>query len=319
MGPFNLVEAFQIKPFTTHQMIDFFKQIEGCYRFRDSTRQAIMEYSAGAPGVVGSLIQFLIDHCKYDQERHEWEHWLKIQNFSLDLHRYNWTYDKIRGDLQQLSESDWKLLGLLLKDDVRGYSAVFSPNRDKLVQMGVVTDGADSSELRFSSEMMRRLCLEAVPIREIDIDTSADDPLELLVVSLQFMKPALIREVKSGSSPSKVAFQFELYASIRGIFKTTNTSHSVLAEARDFYDSDNRRLDLIVSNRTKYGYELKSNVLRESAIKSAAQQAGGYRQLLNIDTMFLVKFLPQSHTVQRVYDVGYPDVKILYVFFPGYL
>ncbi|GMF13201.1 unnamed protein product [Phytophthora lilii] len=133
--------------------------------------EAIMGYSAGVPGVFGSSIRYSIDpHDKCDQERHEWEHWFKIQNFSDYLATHNWTYDKIREDLQKLSQSDWYLLGSLLKNDDSGFTDAFDTGRRKLLQMVVViTSSRNARKLEFSSEMVRRLCLEALPIREISV------------------------------------------------------------------------------------------------------------------------------------------------------
>jgi hypothetical protein len=47
-------------------------------------------------------------------------------------------------------------------------------------------------ELRFSSEMMRQVCMEAQQIREIDQVISENDPFELLSVSLRWMRPSVI-------------------------------------------------------------------------------------------------------------------------------
>lgn len=320
--PFNLAEGFPVKRFSSDQMSAFFKQIEERFPFQDSTRQAIMEYSSGAPGVFGSLVRYSIDRAKCNQERHEWEDWFKIQNFSNYLDTYNRTYKRIQEDLQELGQSDWDLLCLLLKDGVRGSSAELVTSRDKLLRMGVVIAGArDPTKLEFSSEMMRRLCLEALPIREIRVVATADDPLELFVVSLRFVNPESIRHVlvKNKLSPSESVFQFELFASIRGIFMTNNISDkNVLAEARDPHDTGNQRLDIIVTNGVKYGYELKADKLTQTEITAAVEQADGYRELLNITSMFMVNFVPRGHSLRPpVYSVeGYPDVKIVHVFFP---
>ncbi|OWY91136.1 hypothetical protein PHMEG_00040414 [Phytophthora megakarya] len=101
ISPFNLGTLFQVKRFSTQQMRDFFKLIERTCQFRSSTQVAIMEYSAGATGVFGSLIRHSSDYVKYNQERHEWERWFKIQNFSRYLDFYNSTYKKIREDLKK--------------------------------------------------------------------------------------------------------------------------------------------------------------------------------------------------------------------------
>ncbi|KAK1940814.1 hypothetical protein P3T76_007520 [Phytophthora citrophthora] len=70
VSPFNLAEVFQVQPFSTDQMCEFFQQIEERYPFRDSTCQGIMEYSSGAPGVFGSLVRYSIDNEQFNVERH---------------------------------------------------------------------------------------------------------------------------------------------------------------------------------------------------------------------------------------------------------
>ncbi|KAG1688434.1 hypothetical protein DVH05_003740 [Phytophthora capsici] len=258
-GPFNLCEAFQVEPFSTDQMNEFFEQIKTRYRFGDSVRQAIMEYSAGAPGVFGSLVRYSIDSHKCNQERHEWEHWFKIQHFSFYLKIRRWTFKR-----------------------------------------------------------QQDLCLEALPVREVSVVATADDPLELFAVSLEFVDPETIRHIyREKLAPCESVFQFELYASIREIFKASNIpSENVLAEARHY--KQNQRLDIIINNGVNYGYELKSNQLTETEMTAAVKEADDSRQLLDISKMFLVNFVPRSHSLQLpVYTIEkYPDVKIIHVFFP---
>ncbi|GMF12343.1 unnamed protein product [Phytophthora lilii] len=186
--------------------------------------------------------------------------------------------------------------------------------------MGVVIASRDASKLEFSSEMMRRLCVEALPLREFRVVASANDPLELLAVSLRFISPKSVRHsnVKKKLSLSESVFHFELYASIRGILKANNSTKTVLAEASDSYDTGKRRLDIIDRNGEKYGYELKLIQLSKNEIIRAVQQADGYRRLLKFDAMFVINFVPQGHSIQQlVYNVqAYPRVKVIYVFFP---
>ncbi|OWY93919.1 Crinkler (CRN) [Phytophthora megakarya] len=134
--------------------------------------------------------------------------------------------------------------------------------------MGVVIDGTRETPVEFSSEMMRRLCFEALPVRETERVANTDDPFELFAASLGLKR---------------------VYASIRGIFKANSVStKNVFAEARDPYDKLTRRLNIIVSNGGMYGYEFKANLLKENDIKAAVRQADDYRELLKIDRMFLV-------------------------------
>ncbi|KAG9409019.1 hypothetical protein AC1031_019280 [Aphanomyces cochlioides] len=152
VSPFNLATIVKTDRFTADQLIAFFKLIEPPFPFTDSTRNAIMEYSGGAPGVFGSLIRFSIDNVKWKVERHEWETWLKITTFSEYLKKYNFTYSRIRDDLQKLSTEAWKTLEALLMNGASIHRS--SVGADILLRMGIVFEGTDSTVV-FSSEMMR--------------------------------------------------------------------------------------------------------------------------------------------------------------------
>ncbi|KAH9104053.1 hypothetical protein LEN26_012917 [Aphanomyces euteiches] len=144
-------------------MIAFFKLIELSYDFTEWTRGAIMDYSGGAPGVFGSLIRITTDHCKWHLERHEWDEWFNIQTFSYYLDNYNWTYRRIRNDLKDLSAEAWEVLKSLLQDSnccsEMGDATVI------LLEMVIIIKGTNS--MAFSSENMRRICMDALPIRDI--------------------------------------------------------------------------------------------------------------------------------------------------------
>ncbi|KAF0711065.1 Aste57867_5402 [Aphanomyces stellatus] len=316
VSPFNLCNAFKVERFSVDQMSNFFKLIEPTYDFTESTRSAIIDYSGGAPGVFGSLIRFSTDNWTWKLERHEWDDWFKIHSFSEYLNKYNWTYSRIRNDLTDMCAATWKALeSLLLKGSSIRRSDV-GDEADKLLQMGIVIEGTDST-LMFSSEMMRRVCLEALPIRDIKQVENADSPLDLLAASLQFMKPEVISHslMTNRQCPSESVFQFELYSSIRAIFASNKTTKHVLAEARQL--NDRRRLDIIISNGVKYGFELKSNCLTSTEIIAATSQANGYQEALAIDKMFMVNFVPQTHTMDEIYEVvEYPNVQIIHVRFP---
>jgi Crinkler effector protein N-terminal domain/ATPase family associated with various cellular activities (AAA) len=318
ISPFNLFTAIRMKRFTVEQMSQFFTLIAPWYHFAESTRVAIMEYSGGAPGVFGSLIRFSSEFKQCKQERSQWESWFKIQQFSEYLKIYNWTYRCIRDDLVRMSDSNEKTLTWLLQND----SGVFrshlddTDTADELLQMGVLLESEHDGSLVFVSEVMRRVCLETLPIREISHILTNENPLELLAVSLRFMKPEAIRHIHASNrqSPSEAIFQFELYASIRGILKSKIfANRHVLAEARRV--EDRRQLDIIVFfYGVKHGYELKVNQLTRKAITDAAAQADGYRKLLQIDEMLLVNFVHNGHQIDPVYQIdAYPKVQIVHV------
>ncbi|KAH9071744.1 hypothetical protein Ae201684P_015519 [Aphanomyces euteiches] len=314
VSPFNLCAIFKTERFSADQMISFFKLIEPRYSFTDSTRIAIMDYSGGAPGVFGSLIRFSIDNCKWTVERHKWESWLKITAFTEYLDKYNWTYSRIRDDLKEMSAETWKTLQTLLMNGASIHRSVVGA--DALLRMGITIEATDSTVV-FSSEMMRRVCLEALPIRDIKQVVSSENPLELFAASLQFLKPGTITHylVTNRQCPSEAVFQFELYSSIRGILASNNASRHILAEAGE--RDDRRRLDIIICNGVKYGFELKSNQLTATNITAAVSQANGYRTLLAIDKMFMVNFVPQSHSMDEIYQVDeFPHVQIIHVRFP---
>lgn len=92
----------------------------------------------------------------------------------------------------------------------------------------MITEG-DNGALEFSSPMMRRVCLEALPIRHIDEVLAADDPLELLATSLQYMETDVIGALK-GQTPSESALQCELYESIRGFSRRTAFRQGILSQ-----------------------------------------------------------------------------------------
>jgi hypothetical protein len=314
VSPFNLCSLIKIEPFTDHQMANFFDQVSMSYQFTASTRLAIMSYSSGAPGVFGSLIRFTIDNSMWRCELSEWHSWFKIQHFGDYMLRYNTTYERIRSDLQQMRAEDWNALNYLLI-----HQKAASDNRlefDHLLQMGVLIHDT-KGELRFSSEMMRQVCMEAQPIREIDQVISENDPFELLSVSLRWMRPSVIGHtlVANQQSPSEAVFQFELYASMRGLLQKHKCPRKVLAEAREV--GDRRRLDITISNGKTYGFELKANKLTAAEIEAAVEQADGYRRILNIDTMFVVNFVPRGHALRDVYLIdGYAEIKVIHVCFP---
>ncbi|KAF1335414.1 hypothetical protein FI667_g1059, partial [Globisporangium splendens] len=317
VSPFNLANLIRVQPFSNQQMSDFFEMIKPRFDFTASTRRAVMDYPAGAPGIFGTLIRFTVDELMWTSDISEWHSWFKIRNFSKYLSNYNWTYCRIQEDLQGMNESGWEALTYVLMHQKVIGSGPRELSFDRLLRMGILIEGKRGT-LLFSSEMMRRVCMEAQPVRVINQVAFGEDPFELLCLSLQFMKPSIVgnHRVTNRESPSEAVFQFELYASIRSILHTSKCSRSVLAKARD--PGDKRRLDIIISNGVTYGYELKSNKLTKAEIESAVKQAEDYRHLLAIDKMFMVNFVPRSRALDDVYQIeGYPDIKIIHVCFPA--
>jgi hypothetical protein len=303
-------------------MSKFFELIESKHNFSNLIRIGIMEYSLGAPGVFGSLIRFAIDKEMYESDRCEWNYWFKVCSFSDYLKHYNQTYERFQEDLKNLNEQGWKALNVLLANHSIGNNQFVTDEAIKfgfeaLQEMGIAIKN-NAGDLKFSSEMVRRICLEAVPLREISEAVYTDDPLQLLMLSLRFINPETIKHnfVQNKESPSEAVFQFELYSSIRGIFKKYSVSPIyLLAEARGL--TDQKKLDILITNGKKHGYELKSNQRRESEIKAAVEQANGYREKLKLDSIFLVNFVPRNGTCAEIYKVrSFPRVNIIYVRFP---
>ena len=154
-------------------------------------------------------------------------------------------------------------------------------------------------------------------MREIDQILSNDGPLELLSVSLSWMRPIVIRNelvVANRQSSSEAIFQFELYASIRAILLKHDATRKVFAETRGFGE---KKLDIMIRNGTSYGFELKLNKLRRRELEDAAEQADGYRRFLRIDKMMLVNFVPQGHLMDDVYHIeAFQDIQVIHVRYP---
>jgi hypothetical protein len=101
---------------------------------------------------------------------------------------------------------------------------------------------------------------------------------------------------------------------MRSVLKKYRINFKVLAEARLL--GDKRRLDIIISNGMKYGFELESNILYARQIEAAVREADAHRHHLRIDKMFLVNFVPQGHLFDEVYELqDFSDIKIIYVVF----
>lgn len=318
-APFNIGELIQAKCFSVRQMSDFFMLIQPMYCFKEATREAIMEYSSGAPGVFGSLVKFSVDRGKCSQERHGWEDWFKIQNFACYLNEYNPSYVKIQESVRKLSEPDWRVLTLLLRGEVGGFGSEWNHATTTLQLLGVVTIGA-SGDLEFSSEMMRRLCLEALPIRDIEPVASARDPLELLAAALRLMDPKAMGHSfgKDPIFPTESVLQFQMYTSIRGIAKANNTScTSILAETHGVRGKQKRSIITISNfeNGVKVGFEIKATQPTEEALLTAVGDADRSRHLLGIQAMFLVNFAPRTSLLEEgVHQVCEFPVKVVHVF-----
>ncbi|KAL7688442.1 putative P-loop containing nucleoside triphosphate hydrolase [Plasmopara halstedii] len=264
-SPFNVGNMIKMAPFSVEQMSAFFKLIDPRYSFPQSLQCGIMKYSSGAPGVFGSLIRFTVDKDKWTLEWREWERGSKWVHFP--------------GDLRSLTELEWEALKYILEDNgsltastVEGYCGIAVRGDqqrrlvDPLLRMGI---------------MMCRVCVEALPEREIHQAANTDDPVLLLSVALGQVYPKTISNhlVRNRQAPTLT----------RGIYAEVKTPGS------------RRRADILIANGVRVAYELKSNQLRESEIEAAAKQADGYRQQFNVDRMVVVNFVPMGHTLDEVY------------------
>jgi hypothetical protein len=200
-SPFNVGHLVRVDRFSLEQMNAFFSLIAPRYRFSESIRRAICRYSSGAPGVFESMIRFTADNGKCSIERCEWERWFKVDAFAGYLAAYNNTYRRIQDELQGLTEVEWKAVQYVLGHDGERITAsrvegncgipVRSNHENRLVdplhRMGVLIEGSDGA-LALVSQMMHRVCVEALPGREIKQVAHTEDPLELLCVALQAPK-----------------------------------------------------------------------------------------------------------------------------------
>lgn len=316
--PFNTYSHVTVGPFTVQQMDHFFGQIAFSYDFTPSIRLAIMDYSSGAPGVFGSLICFTINHRMWNCEFKEWHSWFKFQMFRQYLKLYNITYERIRTELHHLSTDDWKALNYML---IHGNASIFSsPSQTldfgTLLQMGLFVQ-AMTGELSFASEMMRRICMEAQPVRDMERALLDDTPLELLSASIRCMRPNIIGDalVANQKSHREAIFQFELYSAMRGIMQRNDCTQQILAETRGH--GENQRFDILISGgggSISCGFELKSNKRTIAEIETAVKQADSHKQLLGIDKMFVVNFVPRIQVMDDVYHIDYfPDIKVVHV------
>ncbi|GMF10516.1 unnamed protein product [Phytophthora lilii] len=326
-SPFNVGDMIKIMPFSVEQMSAFFKLIKPRYSFPQSLQCGIMKYSSGAPGVFGSLIRFTVDNDKWTLEWHEWEPWFKVGAFSGYLTQYNNTYHRIQGDLRSLTELEWEALKYILEDNgsltastVEGYCGIAVRGDqqrrlvDPLLRMGIVVQGS-SGELAIVSEMMR-VCVEALPEREIHQAANTDDPVLLLSVALGQVYPKTISNhlVRNRQAPRESAFHHELYSTIRDILKKGALTRGIYAEVKT--PGSRRRADILIANGVRVAYELKSNQLRESEIEAAAKQADEYRQQFSVDRMLVVNFVPIGHTLDEVYRfMRFPRVQIVHARF----
>jgi ATPase family associated with various cellular activities (AAA) len=309
ISPFNFMK---VKPFTIEQMISFFATIRPSYPF-DASMLAIVDYSSGVPGVFGSLIRFTIDFQKFDFEAQAWHRWFNSPHITaMYLKMCNTSYKRIQEDLQRLNDSDWEALTFVILHRYKPSNS--RPNElkfERLVDMGLIKKDA-KGELCFSSMVMEKICLEAQSVQKM----SQDDPFDLLALSISWMQPDIIRHLVATNQKSSdvSALHFELYAAMRGVLKKYITRWKVLAEVQVLGNKE--RLDIIISNGTRYGLELKSNILHSKEIEAAVKEAEAYRKHLGTAKMFLVNVVPQGYHMDEVYELqDFSDIKIIHVVF----
>lgn len=98
VGPFNLCDIVKALCFSAQQKRSFFELIEPSHYLTDEIQRLIMDYSHGAPGAVGSLIRFSIDHGMNQTEGDDWESWFTSRSFAGYLNRFHWLYSRIQRD-----------------------------------------------------------------------------------------------------------------------------------------------------------------------------------------------------------------------------
>ncbi|EGZ14834.1 hypothetical protein PHYSODRAFT_301642 [Phytophthora sojae] len=227
-------KLLQAESFSAMQMAAFFELIEPCFNFAKSLRQAIMEYSGGAPGVFGSLT---------------WEFWYK-----------------------QWMES---------------------------------------------SETVHRVCVEALPERDVQAIENAGDPLVLLSAAVREMRPEVITDLVFGNDkcPPVAAFHQELFCTMRDILKETQRFTRDRLKAQS--PNSAHRADIIVEDESvRFGFEVKVGLSDETAVVGAVRQADEYRVFYSAKQMFLVIFTPPGSNSPEVNSVKeFPEVKIIQVRF----
>ncbi|KAE8998405.1 hypothetical protein PR001_g18275 [Phytophthora rubi] len=193
----------------------------------------------------------------------------------------------------------------------------------RLLRMGVVTERPVETGqygwktiLAIVSPMMKRVCLDALPTREIHQTVTAEDPVQLLAVALTYVNPNTIAHffVQNRCSQSEAVFHFELYAVIRDMLRKANQK-KIYRKAK--ITNANTRADILVVNGSRLAYELKVNqLLEQSEINVAASQAYEYKQQFRVQRMLIVNFVPAGHVFDKVYRVeACPGVEIVHVQF----
>ncbi|EEY59692.1 Crinkler (CRN) family protein [Phytophthora infestans T30-4] len=312
-SPFNVSETIKVEKFSNPQMSDFFMEMKPRYPFTDSLQLGIMNLSGGTPGVLGSLVRFTADEGKYQLEFEEWEEWFFGLLFSVYLKEYNRTYDRILQDLHKLNETEWWILKQVLggNDDLKARYG----NADHLLRMGVVIK-LRTDALVIVSPMMKRLCLEALPRRDIREAITGDDPIQLLVGALAYVDPNQIAQLlaQNRQSASEAIFHHELYAVIRDILSKDGQGRKQVCPEAKTVDS-RTRADILIINGIRFAYELKVDLLAECPkMNAAAAQANGYKKQFKVQHMLVVNFIPSGHQFDKVYRVeAHPSVELVHV------
>ncbi|KAK1941398.1 hypothetical protein P3T76_007264 [Phytophthora citrophthora] len=314
-SPYNVCEAIEMKPFSVEQMSSFFKLLEPRYVFSQSLQ----------PGVFGSLIRFTGDHGRWTLEWDKWESWLKLDVFATYVKLYNSTCHR---HLHSLTGLEWEALKYVLENNGHlGSSSVERycgipvrryPERklvDPLLRMGLAVERKGVGNLAIVSEMMCRICIEALPEREFGEATHTCDPVLLLSIALRRVNPqAISNHLVVNQRSSELVFHHELYPTIRAILKKRSRSRGIYADVTT--PTYPARDDIVITSEIRIAFQLKFNQVRASDIEVAVQQADEYRRQFKIDRMLLINFVPIGHKADEVYGLAeFPMVEVIHVRF----
>lgn len=144
-----------------------------------------------------------------------------------------------------------------------------------------------------SSETVHRVCVEALPERDVQAIENAGDPLVLLSAAVREMRPEVITDLVFGNDkcPPVAAFHQELFCTMRDILKETQRFTRDRLKAQS--PNSAHRADIIVEDESvRFGFEVKVGLSDETAVVGAVRQADEYRVFYSAKQMFLVIFTP---------------------------
>lgn len=328
-SPFDPTHILRAQPFSQDQMTALFELLEPTKAFPPSLQLGIMDYSSGAPGVFGSLVRYTIDQDKWRLEWGDWEAWFKKAAYPIMYLEVNFprNFLLIRFHLQQLSELEWDALTFVLQNhgqlsicDVEAKCGIDTPHApgksvvDPLLRSGVVMPRSGDGKLVIVSKLVHRLCIETAFMRESKQIGDMMKPIELLVLGLRSMNVnSVARQIaKNQHAHYESVFHFELFRSIQGIFRHSWFVRKVSTTVKALCVPD--RADIFLhENKHSLAFDFRSNLVSESDITAAVEQAEAYRLQFNVERMIVVNFVPPGPKIEQMQY--FPEIEIVHVQF----